>query len=100
MPRQVLRSDTVGPVRIVGVRISAPFARVLVENLEREGFDGTAGKIAKAIELQVTTEAPLTTADHDAVLAALEGHCPAGLYRLRRELEKEQRLRGGLTGLG
>ena len=85
-------------MRIVGVRISAPFARLLVEILEREGFDGTAAKLAHAIELQVTTEAPLTTEDHDAVLAALEVDCPAGLYRLRRELEEERRLRGRLTG--
>ena len=85
-------------MRIVGVRISAPFARLLVERLEDAGFDGTARKIAQAIEVQVATEAPLTVADHEAILVALEGHCPAGLYRLRGELlEEQRRLRGPLS---
>ena len=81
-------------MRIAGVRLSAPHARLLVDIREGAGFEATAARIAQAIELQVTTEAPLTADDHDAALAALEGNCPAGLYRLHRELEKERRLRG------
>jgi hypothetical protein len=46
----------------------------------------------------VTTEAPLTVADHEAVLSALQGDCPAGLYRLRTELDKDHRLRRGFAG--
>jgi hypothetical protein len=42
-------------MRIVGVRIGAPIARLLAEILESAGFDSTAEKIAQAIELQVTT---------------------------------------------
>ena len=58
-------------MRIVGLRVGAPVARVLVEIVQRAGFDDTATKLAQAIELQVTTEAPLTVADHEAILAAL-----------------------------
>jgi hypothetical protein len=78
-------------MRIAGVRVSAPFARLLVELVEDAGFDGTARRIAQAIELQVTTEASLSTADHEAILVALGSNCPAGLSRLRRELLEEQR---------
>jgi len=82
-------------MRIVGLRIGAPVARLLVDLLEDAGFGSTAAKIAEAIELQVTTEAPLTTADHEAILIALGSDCPAGLSRLRRELlEERRRLRG------
>ena len=49
-------------------------------------------------DLKVTTEAPLTVADHEAVLSALQGDCPAGLYRLRTELYKDHRLRRGFAG--
>jgi hypothetical protein len=88
-------SDSVVGVRIVGLRLGAPVARLLVEILQDAGFDRTAAKIARAIELQVATEAPLTPADHDAILAALGSNCPASLARLRRELLDEQRrLRG------
>ena len=78
-------------MRIVGVRVGAPYARRLVELVEEAGFDGTARKLAQAIELRVTTEAPLTTADHEAILVTLGNHCPDGLSRLRRELLEEQR---------
>ena len=82
-------------MRIVGLRIGAPVARLLVDQLEDAGFGSTAAKIAEAIELQVTTEAPLTTADHEAILLALGSNCPASLSRLRRELlEERRRLRG------
>jgi hypothetical protein len=85
--------DTVAAMRIVGVRIGTPIARLLAEILESAGFDSTAEKIAQAIELQVTTEAPLTTADHEAILVALGSRCPPELSRLRRELLEEQRRR-------
>ena len=78
-------------MRIVGLRIGAPVARLLVGILQEEGFDDTAAKIAQAIELHVTTEAPLTTDDHEAILVALGSNCPASLSRLRRELLEEQR---------
>ena len=78
-------------MRIVGLRISTPMARLLTEILAEAGFGETAGKVAQAIELQVTTEAPLTLADHEAILAALGGRCPPELGRLRRELLEEQR---------
>jgi hypothetical protein len=82
-------------MRIVGLRIAAPVAGLLVDRLEDAGFGSTAAKIAEAIELQVTTEAPLTTADHEAILIALGSNCPASLSRLRRELlEERRRLRG------
>jgi hypothetical protein len=32
-------------------------------------------------------------ADHDAILDTLERDCPPTLYRLRRELEEQRRLR-------
>jgi hypothetical protein len=85
-------------VRIAGIRISPQYARLLVEILARDGFDGTAARLAQAIDLQVTTEAPLTVADYEAVRAALQGDCPAGLRRLHAELDKDQRLRRGFAG--
>jgi len=78
-------------MRIVGLRIGAPIARLLAEILDEAGFVDTAGKISEAIELQVTTEAPLTLADHEAILVALGDRCPPELARLRRELLEEQR---------
>jgi hypothetical protein len=78
-------------MRIVGLRIGAPLARLLTQILEEGGFPDTAGKVAQAIELQVTTEAPLTAADHEAILVALGRRCPPELGRLRRELLEEQR---------
>ena len=82
-------------MRIVGLRLGAPVARLLVDILSDAGFDSTAAKIAQAIELQVATEAPLTAADHDAILIALGETCPSTLSRLRRELlEEQRRLRG------
>jgi hypothetical protein len=78
-------------MRIAGLRIGAPIARLLVQILEEAGFVDTAGKISQAIELQVTSEAPLTLADHEAILIALGDRCPPELARLRRELLEEQR---------
>ncbi|HET7367107.1 MAG TPA: hypothetical protein VFI83_01980 [Gaiella sp.] len=80
-------------MRIVGLRIAAPAARMLQEILEDGGHAATAARIAEAIELRVTTEAPLTAEDHEAILLALGDRCPASLARLRRELLEEQRRR-------
>ncbi len=80
-------------MRIVGLRIAAPIARLLTQVLEEAGFADTAGKVSQAIELQVTTEAPLTAADHEVILVALGRRCPPELARLRRELLDEQRRR-------
>ncbi len=85
-------------MRIAGIRISPQYARLLVEILARDGFEGTAARLAQAIDLQVTTEAPLTAADYEAVRAALQGDCPAGLRRLRTELDKDHRLRRPFAG--
>jgi hypothetical protein len=78
-------------MRIAGLRIGAPVARLLPQILYEAGYADTAGKISQAIELQVTTEAPLTLEDHEAILVALGDRCPPELGRLRRELLEEQR---------
>jgi hypothetical protein len=80
-------------MRIAGLRIAAPAARMLLEILEDGGYAATAARIAEAIALQVTTEAPLTAGDHEAILLALGETCPSSLVRLRRELLEEQRRR-------
>jgi hypothetical protein len=81
-------------VRIAGVHLGAPVARLLSEILESEGYPETAGKIADAIKRQITVEAPLTLGDYEAISAVLAHNCPAPLYRLRTELlEDLQRLR-------
>ena len=85
-------------MRIAGVRLQAPVARVLSEILEGEGYHDTASKISDAIERQATTEAPLTIDDHEAILAALGSECPPTLGRLRRELLEEQRRLRRITG--
>jgi hypothetical protein len=85
-------------VRISGARISPEYARLLLDIVERAGFHETAARLAQAIDGGVTTEAPLTVDDHEAILAALEPHCPAGLNRLRTELAKDQRRRRGPAG--
>lgn len=77
---------SVGTVRIAGVHLGAPVARLLSEILESEGYPETAGRIAEAIDLQVTVEAPLTGADYAAISDALGRTCPASLYRLRTQL--------------
>ena len=81
-------------MRIVGVRLGAPVARLLSEILEAEGYPETAGKIADAIRRQITVEAPLILEDYEAISVVLAQDCPAPLYRLRTELlEGLQRLR-------
>jgi hypothetical protein len=78
-------------MRIAGLRLGAPVARLLSQILADAGFTDTAARITQAIELQVTTEAPLTLVDHEAILVALGDRCPPELSRLRRELLEEQR---------
>jgi hypothetical protein len=73
-------------VRIAGVRLGAPVARLLSEILESEGYPETAGRIAEAIDMQVTVEAPLTGPDYAAISDALGRNCPTTLYRLRTQL--------------
>jgi hypothetical protein len=83
-------------VRIAGVRLGAPVARLLSEILEREGYAETSGKIANAIERQITVEAPLAPTDYEAISTVLGYNCPAPLYRLRTELlEQQRRVTGG-----
>jgi hypothetical protein len=77
-------------MRIAGLRIAVPAARLLQEILEERGYAATAARIAEAIELRVTTEAPLTAADHEAILLVLGERCPTSLARLRRELLEVQ----------
>ena len=78
-------------MRIAGVRVGAPVARLLSEILESEGYPETAGKIADAIKRQITVEAPLILEDYEAISAVLAQDCPAPLYRLRTELLEELR---------
>jgi len=85
-------------VRIVGVRLGAPVARLLSELLDSRGYPETAAKIADAIERQWTLEAPLTLADHEAIIEALAENCPTTLHRLRTELLEEQRRIRRITG--
>ncbi len=85
-------------MRIAGVRLGAPVARLLSEILESEGYPETAGKVADGIQRQITVEAPLTLADYEAIAAALSRNCPAPLYRLRTELLEQQRRLRRITG--
>ena len=73
-------------MRIAGVRLQAPVARLLSEILAAHGSSDTAAKIADAIERRITIEAPLTLHDYEAIAQALEHDCPPTLYRLRTEL--------------
>jgi hypothetical protein len=85
-------------VRIVGVRLGAPVARLLSETLESKGYPATSAKIADALERKWTLEAPLTLEDHEAIVAALAENCPSTLHRLRTELLEEQRRVRRITG--
>ena len=85
-------------MRIAGVRLGAPVARLLSELLVSEGYPETSRKIADAIEQQITIEAPLALEDYEAISAALTHNCPAPLYRLRTELLEELRRIRRITG--
>ena len=97
MPLQP-QSDIVGAMRIAGVRLQPPVARLLSEILAGAGFGDTSAKIEEAIRLKVTVEAPLTAADHDAIRGVLDRNCPPTLYRLHRELLEDERYIRRVTG--
>ena len=84
-------------MRIVGVRLEAPVARLLSEILRAERFPSTAEKVAGAIKRRAI-DAPLTLDDHEAILEALSRRCPSTLYRLRERLLDEQRYVRRVTG--
>ena len=85
-------------MRIAGVHLGAPVARLLSEILEREGYPETARKIADAIAQKITVEAPLVLADYEAIAEALSHDCPAPLYRLHTQLLEELRRLRRVTG--
>jgi len=85
-------------MRIAGARIDVSVAHVLVEVLRTEGYPVTADRIVDALNGQITTEAPLTLEDHQAILAALSRNCPTTLHRLRERLLEEQRYVRRATG--
>jgi hypothetical protein len=85
-------------MRIAGIRLQPQAARLLAEILEDSGFPETSARITQAIELQVTVEAPLTSADYAAILEALGANCPSTLSRLRRRLLEDQRYVRRVTG--
>jgi hypothetical protein len=84
-------------MRIAGVRLQAPVARLLAELLAEE-HPVTAERIAVTIERRVTTEAPLAAADYEAILETLNRSCPATLHRLHRRLLDEERRSRFVTG--
>ena len=85
-------------MRIAGVHLDAPVARLLSEILERDGYAETATKIADAIAQRVTVEAPLRPADYEAISTVLDRNCPASLYRLHTQLLEQQRRLRRITG--
>ena len=85
-------------MRIAGARIDVSVAHVLVEVLRTEGYPVTADRIVDALNGQITTEAPLTLEDHQAILTALSRNCPTTLHRLRERLLEEQRYVRRATG--
>ena len=86
-------------MRIAGVQLGAPVARLLSEILRTEGFPSTADKVADAIERRITVETPLTLDDHQAIREALGRNCPSTLNRLRQRLDEEQRYIRRVTGV-
>ncbi len=62
-------------MRIGGVRLSVQHVRLLAQIVEDAGFDDTAQALADGIKVQAM-HAPLTIADHEAILAALDGQLP------------------------
>jgi hypothetical protein len=85
-------------MRVAGVRLQPATARLLSEILDGAGFGDTSARIAEAIRLKVTVEAPLTAADYQAILDVLNRKCPPTLYRLHRELLEDQRYIRRVTG--
>src|SRR5215467_7278833 len=60
---------SVGRMRVAGVRVGAPYVRLLAQIVDDAGFHDTAQTLAEAIELQAH-EAPLTLEDHEEILTA------------------------------
>jgi hypothetical protein len=85
-------------MRIAGLRLHAPVARLLAEIVEKEGFPATAAKVTDAIQRGITTEAPLSGADYGAILETLNRNCPPTLYKLHRVLLEDQRYIRHVTG--
>jgi hypothetical protein len=85
-------------MRVAGVRLQAPAARLLSQVIAGEGYPDTAGRIGEAIEQGITTEAPLTGADYAVILEVLNRTCPPMLYNLRRNLLEDQRYIRRVTG--
>jgi hypothetical protein len=85
-------------MRIAGVRVGAPVARLLSERLASEGYPETGRRVADAIERRITVEAPLTLDDYEAISMVLAHDCPASLHRLRTELLEQQRRLRRITG--
>jgi hypothetical protein len=85
-------------MRVAGLRLQTAVARLLVDVLEGAGYAETASKIADAITRQITVEAPLTRADYEAILEALNRNCPSTLYDVRRVLLEDQRYIRRVTG--
>jgi hypothetical protein len=85
-------------MRVAGVRLQAPVARLLAEVLEAQGFPATAARIADAIERRITVEAPLTGGDYQAILDTLDRSCPPTLYGLHRVLLEDRRYVRRVTG--
>ncbi len=85
-------------MRVAGVRLQAPVARLLSDVLEAQGFTETAARIGTAIDQGVTVEAPLTRADYGAILETLERSCPPTLYTVLRALREDQRYLRRVTG--
>jgi hypothetical protein len=83
-------------MRIAGVRVSPPAVRLLTQILDDAGYPDTAATLRQGIELQVL-EPALTLEDHQAMLLALDDHCPTSLARLRRELLEDD-MRRRLAG--
>jgi len=85
-------------MRVAGVRLQAPVARLLADVLEAQGFTATARTIADAIERRISVEAPLTAGDYGAILETLDRSCPPTLYVLHRALREDQRYLRRVTG--
>jgi hypothetical protein len=78
-------------MRIAGVRVSVPAARLLAQILDDAGYTATGRTISDAIALGASE--PAVTVDDCEAMLALGSNCPSGLARFRRELLEQQRMR-------
>jgi hypothetical protein len=89
------KSGSVTSVRIAGVRLGAPVARLL-SRFSNVRATLRPRKDRERDERQITVEAPLAPTDYEAISTVLGHNCPAPLYRLRTELlEQQRRIIGG-----